>query len=199
MPDGAISRRQMLAGGLLGLAPVALAQEGRGAAGASVPRDSAAARLFDPFRVGRPRDRITDYENDPFIVGVENRLRCTCGCNLNVYTCRTTDFNCATSPRMHREVVRLVEEGRTAEEILDAFIAQHGEMVLMAPKKEGFNLAGYFVPGLTITLVGAVLLGVLARRHRRAAAVVAAEPADVTGLTDADRATLESELRDLER
>ena len=162
------------------------AQEGTGA-----------AELYDPFRVGRPRDRITDYENDPFIVALEGRIRCVCGCNLDVYTCRTTDFTCGTSPAMHKEVVDMVEQGMTAQEIVDAFIAQHGELVLMAPKKEGFNLLAYFLPGAAVVSVGALLLWALARR-RSLVAATAGEAEVSDGLSDDERARLDAEFKKLE-
>jgi cytochrome c-type biogenesis protein CcmH len=162
------------------------------------PQDEGAAGLYDPFRVGRPQNRITDYENDPFIVGLESRIRCVCGCNLDVYTCRTTDFTCGTSPAMHREVVQLVESGKTAQEIIDAFIAEHGEMVLMAPKKEGFNLLAYFLPGTAIVTVGGILLWFLWKGRERAVAVQAAEHVDLSGLSPEDRKRLEAELANLE-
>jgi cytochrome c-type biogenesis protein CcmH len=158
----------------------------------------AAPELYDPFRVGRPRDRITDYENDPFIVGLESRLRCTCGCNLDVYTCRTTDFTCGVSPAMHRQVVEMVESGKTAQEVVDAFVAQHGEMVLMAPKKEGFNLLGYFLPGAAIALVGAWLVWVLGKRRTRVVALETGHGADLPGLAPEERDKLEAELSNLE-
>ena len=164
-------------------------------------QEGQAPDLYDPSRVGRPRVRSTDYENDPFIIDVESRLRCTCGCNLDVYTCRTTDFTCGTSPAMHREVVQLVEQGRSAEEILEAFIAQHGEMVLMAPKKEGFNLAAYFVPGVAISLVGASLLWVLGRRRAMvtaSATVTAQSGTETEGLSESDQRRLNDELNRLE-
>ena len=124
-------------------------------------------------------------------------MRCTCGCNLEVYTCRTTDFTCATSPAIHRELVGMVEQGMTGEEILEAFIAKHGETVLMAPKKEGFNLAAYFVPGAAIVAVGSALLWVLSRRS--AGDLEPAGAADLpTDLSQAERARLESELEKLE-
>ena len=142
-------------------------------AAAAVPaqqQDSTpAARLQQPSLAGRPRRRITDYENDPFIVGLERGLKCTCGCNLDVYTCRTTDFTCTVSPAMHREVVALYEAGKTGEEIIADFVARHGETILMAPPKEGFNWAGYLVPGVLITLTGGVIASVLMlRREARA-------------------------------
>jgi len=160
--------------------------------------DTSITRLYRPDLAGRPRDRITDYENDPFIIGVEERLRCTCGCNLDVYTCRTTDFSCGTSPAMHREVVALVEQGRTGEEILEAFIAKHGEAVLMAPKKEGFNLAAYFLPGAAISVVGAGLALMLWRRSGKVAEAAATTGGPVSGMSPEEAAKLEDELSRLE-
>jgi cytochrome c-type biogenesis protein CcmH len=150
--------------------------------------------------VGRPKERVTDYENDPFIIEIEERLRCTCGCNLDVYTCRTTDFTCATSPALHREVVKLVEQGSSAQEVIDAFVAEHGELVLMAPKKEGFNLVGYVLPGMAITAVGAVMLWILARRSKMVATSMVSDPGfgQGSGISAEDAARLDSELADLE-
>ncbi|MGD2135821.1 MAG: cytochrome c-type biogenesis protein CcmH [Gemmatimonadales bacterium] len=188
-------RRGTLAAVALPLVPVsAVGQEGRQPA-------SAAPRLYDPRRAGRPRERITDYENDPFIVRVESGLRCTCGCNLDIYTCRTTDFTCGVSPALHREIVAMVEEGKTAEEIVDAFVAEYGEMVLMAPKKEGFNLLGYFVPGAAIAAVGATLVWMLMRRSRmvgQAGEGGQVGPVRVSELSGEDNAKLEAEMRGLE-
>ena len=151
------SRRDFFAAAGAVLIPAASIQDTRS--------DSGAARLYAPSWAGRPRDRVTDYENDPFIVGLEGAIKCTCGCNLDVYTCRTTDFNCGTSPAMHREVVRMVEADMTAEQIIDAFVEQYGETVLMAPRKEGFNLTAYLLPGTVISTVGALLAWALIRRQ----------------------------------
>jgi len=182
------------------LPPLPLLRTARGQEG-QTGQEGEAPDLYDPSRVGRPRVRSTDYENDPFIIDVESRLRCTCGCNLDVYTCRTTDFTCGTSPAMHREVVQLVEQGKSADEILEAFIAQHGEMVLMAPKKEGFNLAAYFVPGAAISLVGGMLIWILARRRSMVAAASTPDelPAtDAQGLSDSEQQRLNDEMKRLE-
>src|SRR5689334_17534487 len=53
---------------------------------------------------------------------LEHRLRCQCGCTLDVYTCRTTDFSCQVSPAMHHDVMALVSGGYSAQEIVDAFV-----------------------------------------------------------------------------
>lgn len=105
---------------------------------------------------------------------VERRLRCQCGCTLDVFTCRTTDFSCQVSPAMHRDVLSLVEGGYGASEIVAAFVDGYGEQVLMAPPKRGFNLLGWVMPFAAIAAAGSVLLVLLRRWRRRADAVAAA-------------------------
>ncbi len=191
-----LSRREAVHVSLAALLPVSFMQEQGG------DQDARSERLPYPGMAGASKERITDYENDPFIIGIEEQLRCTCGCNLDVYTCRTTDFTCATSPAMHRQVVQLIESGSTAQEVIDAFVAEYGELVLMAPKKEGFNIVGYVLPGVVITAVGAMMLWILSRKNR----VVLAENSVAGGtlvtdsdMSDEDIRRLEAELAGLER
>ncbi len=110
---------------------------------ANVPMDQGAARSVrrPPKPNGRPS--MTDRERDD---KVERNLRCQCGCTLDVYTCRTTDFVCQVSPAMHADIKSLVEGGYSAQEILDSFVDVYGERALMAPRPEGFNLVGYLAP-----------------------------------------------------
>jgi cytochrome c-type biogenesis protein CcmH len=109
------------------------------------------------------------------IQAIEERLACNCGCTLDVFTCRTTDFTCTYSPRLHREVLALRDEGKTAQGILDAFVAKYGEKALMAPKPEGvINLTGYLLPGTLIAAAGAGLALFIMRR--KAAVAAAATP-----------------------
>ena len=96
---------------------------------------------------------------------LEHRLHCQCGCRLDIYTCRTTDFTCPVSPAMHRDVVSLVEGGYGAQEIIDAFVAVYGERVLMAPTKSGFNWTAWLMPFAALG-AGAAFVVVLLRRWR---------------------------------
>ena len=137
--------------------------------------------LRDPTAAGRPRapTEIADY--DERIKSIEHRLACTCGCTLDIFTCRTTDFTCTYSPELHREVVELDRAGKTAQEILDAFVAKYGEKALMAPKPEGFNLWGYLLPGSAIVLAGGALAAFISRR--KVAVADAAAASSGPGLT----------------
>src|SRR4051812_18302884 len=141
---------------------------------AQTTQDSLAGRgargtLRDPTVTGRPQTPTDPRENAAEIQAIETRLACNCGCTLDVFTCRTTDFSCTYSPKLHREVLALRNQGLSAQQVLDAFVAKYGEKALMAPKPKGFNLAGYFVPGIAITVAGAALVALIGRRRRAVA------------------------------
>jgi cytochrome c-type biogenesis protein CcmH len=104
---------------------------------------------------------MTDAQRDD----LEHQIHCQCGCNLDVYTCRTTDFACSVSPAMHSDVMGLVDGGHGADEILAAFKSVYGEKVLMAPVRSGFNLVGYSMPFVALG-VGAVVVAALLQRWR---------------------------------
>ncbi len=158
-----------------------------------------AGRLWDPARAGQPLAPVTARDNDAAIQAIEKQIRCTCGCNLDVYTCRTTDFTCTTSPAMHRRVLALAAAGKSGPEIVEAFVRENGVAVLMAPPKRGFNLAGYFVPSLAILVAGAVLALVLRRWTRASAAAAAAPAADAAAGPAATPEELERLRRELDR
>ena len=193
MSGRALSRRDALRAGAAAVAM--LATRGAMAQGAvaadstgapNAPTDgSSGSNLFSMNQgaartVQRPpkpgaTPHVSDVERDQ----VEKKLRCQCGCTLDVYTCRTTDFACEVSPAMHRDIIALIDGGYGAQEIIDAFVASYGEKVLMAPTKSGFNLVGWTMPFGAILVVGGVL-AVLIRRWRRRGAVAAAERAQST-------------------
>ena len=216
---GVVTRRGVFQalGALVGIAggsavlPGLEAQTAAQAADSAARRRAAAGRLADPTVAGRPRQPTSSADNDVAIQELEKRLRCGCGCTLDVYTCRTTDFTCTYSPELHREVIALWDDGKSADEIVAAFVAKYGEEALMAPEPEGFNLAGYLVPGVVVTGLGATLLWVLSRRARLAAAGPApasgfdggAAPgspaASTTTLTDDDLALVQKALAEDEQ
>lgn len=162
-------------------------------------QDTSLGKLVNPDWAGRGQSRITAFDNDEYVVAIEQKLKCTCGCNLSVYTCRTTDFTCATSPEMHQRVVALYQQHQTAEQILAAFVAEHGETVLMAPPRTGFNLAAYFVPGTVIAVVASGFLAYVVRRSRVAAVAPASPSMADAGISAADTALVEREMRQLDR
>jgi cytochrome c-type biogenesis protein CcmH len=126
---------------------------------------------------------------------LEHEIRCQCGCTLDVYTCRTTDFSCQVSPAMHRDVISLVEGGYSAQEILDAFVDTYGERALMSPKREGFNWAGYLMPFAALGAGAAAVVVVLRGMQRRTASVAAAPRAPAVQATPDELARLDAAIR----
>jgi len=130
---------------------------------------------------------------------LEHRLRCQCGCTLDVYTCRTTDFSCQVSPAMHRDVMELVSGGYSAQEIIEAFVGTYGERVLMAPPANGFNLLGWVAPFIALGGGAVLVVAALRRWQRPAPRLAVAQPtrgARPDGVTDDELARLDAAVRD---
>ena len=134
---------------------------------------------------------MTDAQRDD----LEHQIKCQCGCPLDVYTCRTTDFSCSVSPAMHADVMGLVSGGYGALEILSAFQKVYGERVLMSPVKSGFNWLGYVTPSIAIA-AGAVLIFSLIRKWGARAAQRPVPVATNTNATTAELDAIEVALRD---
>jgi cytochrome c-type biogenesis protein CcmH len=133
---------------------------------------------------------MTDDARD----ALEHRIRCQCGCTLDVYTCRTTDFSCQVSPAMHRDIMSLVAGGYDDTEITNAFVRVYGELALMAPTKAGFNLLGWVLPGISIG-VGAVVLALVIRGLKRPAVATAGNTGGFDATPD-ELARIQAAVRD---
>jgi cytochrome c-type biogenesis protein CcmH/NrfF len=149
----------------------------------SLPDSGPAGKLWDPARAGPSIPPTTAGDNNAAIQAIEKRLKCTCGCGLDVYTCRTTDFTCPVSPGLHRKVMAMAGAGMSGEQIIADFVRENGVVMLMAPPARGFNLTAYLLPGLAIVGTGAALVFAILRWARR-------RPAEATaGVTSAAPAT----------
>jgi len=189
--------RHVVLAGVAAVGARAAWAQGQGQAPAqspTLPGSGENGTLYNPTVV-QERAPTVSADNDAFIMTVEKTLKCQCGCNLDVYTCRTTDFTCTVSPKLHRDIVALHDRGLNAAQIREDFVRQYGEQALMAPKAEGFNLAGYFVPGVVMLLGIAALSAWIVRRQRQLApAAAGAAPAagmDVASVPGASEEDLE--------
>lgn len=134
------------------------------------------------------RASLTALERD----AVERRISCPCPCTLDVFTCRTS-MPCGFAPRMHTDVMALVEGGYSADEILDAFVSVYGETARMAPPKRGFNLLGWFLPAVAIGVGGAAIAVWMHRSRSKALAPVALAP--LVEASEDERARLDAAVR----
>lgn len=123
---------------------------------------------------------------------VEQNLKCSCGCTLDVHTCQL-NMQCGVSPVWAEQIYRRLNEGASEEEILDEFVVEYGTAVLIAPPLEGFNWVGYLTPGVAL-LLGGALVGLILRRNVHSRPVT--EPATAVSSDEWDR--LQAEIRKIE-
>lgn len=121
------------------------------------PMEQDAYRPVRLASIAGARPSMTDEKRDE----LEHQIKCQCGCVLDVYTCRTTDFSCSVSPAMHGDVMTLVEGGYNSAQILGAFQSVYGEQILMAPLRKGFNLVGYLLPSVVLVTGGVLVAGLI--------------------------------------
>ena len=134
---------------------------------------------------------MTDTQRDD----LEHGIKCQCGCPLDIYTCRTTDFSCSVSPQMHADVMSLVDGGYAATEILAAFQKVYGERVLMSPVKSGFNWLGYVTPSIALG-AGAIVVFMLIRRWGERASQRPVAAPIATDATTAELEAIDAALKD---
>jgi cytochrome c-type biogenesis protein CcmH len=188
-----ISRRNFLFAAPLTLTGVALS---RSLAQTQQPFNgpmAAAQEVYRPVKLEPKANAgasMTPLERDD----LEHQLKCQCGCVLDIFTCRTTDFSCTVSPAMHGDVLALVEGGYDGPEIMSAFQSVYGERVLMAPVKSGFNLLGWTMPFIALG-TGAVIIGALLRRWRSRTAEMPVTVPAVSSATSEELARLEQAVR----
>jgi hypothetical protein len=137
---------------------------------------------------------------------LEADLMCTCG------GCKAPMNNCPMGPGCHglqeqnKKLDEYLAKGMNREQILAAFIAEHGgQDILAAPLDEGFNRLAWALP-YGVGLTGAAAVGLVAlrwsRRRRDAFADTDRAAAALAGPSsnhaDALSARLDDELRDLD-
>jgi cytochrome c-type biogenesis protein CcmH len=112
---------------------------------------------------------------------IEDEVMCPiCGTTLEL-------SNAPQADRQRVLIRRLIDQGRSKEEIKDALVAEYGPEVLATPDAEGFDLAAWVVPLIGLALaalaVGAVLMGRRRRPGERpGAAPEPLEPAEAVRL-----------------
>lgn len=94
---------------------------------------------------------------------VANKLSCYCGTCPHLVV---SDCGCSTADQIKADVKKMIQAGMTEDQILNAYVAQHGQTVLAAPPARGFNLTAWLIPFAGF-LVGATALAVYLKRQRK--------------------------------
>ena len=118
-------------------------------------------------------------------------LMCQCGCGATVYSCSME--HCHSAEPIREEIWERLQKGESVASIIETFKNRYGLVILSAPPTSGFHLAAWIVP-FVVLLVGAFATRQVLHswRHQSQTPGEAAPP-----ITDAERARIENELREL--
>jgi cytochrome c-type biogenesis protein CcmH len=83
-------------------------------------------------------------------------LTCICGCNMVVSACEGS-MECGPAKEITDQIIQMIEKGRSKENIIQYFVGTHGEKILAAPTKKGFNLTAWILPFIAIILGAGVI------------------------------------------
>ncbi len=87
-----------------------------------------------------------------------------------------TMIGCGHSVPMKAELKKMIEDGKTDDQITAAFIQKYGKWVLSAPTTEGFNITAWIMPFAAL-IAGAMIVAFIVRNwSARAVATPSAGP-----------------------
>ncbi len=98
---------------------------------------------------------------------------------------------------IRQDVRRRLSRGETSPQILDDYVVQFGERILVEPPARGYKLMLYVFPPIAL-FVSAAAVTMWVRRSARQGAGAAPPDAERSANGDAYEARLEEELRDLD-
>jgi cytochrome c-type biogenesis protein CcmF len=137
------------------------------------------------------------YPRTPLERQLQHELVCICGTCGHAAIAECRKDACQTSHQMRAELARLIDEGRSHDEIIQAFVARYGgQEILGAPIDRGFNRLAWLLPYM-FGLGGAGIVGFAAMRWSRHPK----SPSQREGAAAADPELderLDDELRNLE-
>jgi len=129
---------------------------------------------------------------DDTVSGVFNKVMCMCGCTSVLENC--THVECGVREAMTTFIRQNLDDGLSADQIVQLFVAQYGEQVLSAPTKRGFNLLPWVLPFVLIGFFGVVIYFVVKKWVKRGEQEQAEATVDGDEIDEEYRARLEKEL-----
>jgi cytochrome c-type biogenesis protein CcmF len=174
-------------------------------AAARIPAGAATTSLlllFLLFPAAARAQHVTSAQSVPVLPRsalereVQQGIICMCG------TCgrqRVGDCTCGVAAQMREEIAKLVNEGKTKDEIFQYYIAKYGSQEPLAqPIDKGFNRLAWLFP-YVLGASGAAAVGFVAVRWSRANPDGPADHINTAPAEDpALRSRLDDELRDLD-
>lgn len=96
---------------------------------------------------------------------IRRQLACYCSCGMTVQDC-LGGMVCSESRALSKEVSQMMQAGKSRDEILQAMAAKHGESILAAPTKKGFNLMAWILPFAALAAGGVIVAMIVKHWHK---------------------------------
>ena len=84
------------------------------------------------------------------------------------------------SVEIRGQIRQMLANGRTRDQILQAYVDSYGDKILSSPPTRGFHLLSYLLPAFAL-LAGALLVAAFLRRHRPTEVPRAREGGEIPG------------------
>ena len=92
---------------------------------------------------------------------ITSKMVCLCGCGKQkIYECE-----CQEAETIRNEVKKMLNEGKTEEEILSYYVKRDGQERLAAPTAKGFNFLAWIIPGIGL-IAGGLFVNYFVRKKQ---------------------------------
>ena len=118
---------------------------------------------------------------------VAGGLRCVVCQNLSV-----ADSPSEMASQMRSVIRERLATGERPDQVVQYFVDKYGEWILLAPRRQGFNLLVWAMPGIAVA-VGLAVVGILVTRWTRRRPSAAAAPPPTAAMRERIRREMERE------
>ncbi|MDO8686998.1 MAG: cytochrome c-type biogenesis protein CcmH [Dehalococcoidales bacterium] len=135
-------------------------------------------------------------DSAPTVTSIAEQLVCQCGCTQTLAAC--SEPECSTREAMKASIGQKLAQGQSESQILQSFVVQYGEKVLVTPPKSGFNLVAWILPFVAILAGAAIIFSAMRVWVKRGSK---AQTTTTTGSEQVDeeyRRRVEQELKEFE-
>jgi len=115
------------------------------------------------------------------------QLRCVVCQNLSV-----ADSPSEMASQMRAVIRERLAAGERPDQVVQYFVDKYGEWILLAPRRQGFNLLVWLAPAIAVA-VGLIVVGVLVARWTRKRPAVMASPPTTAAMRERIRREMEGE------
>jgi cytochrome c-type biogenesis protein CcmH len=129
----------------------------------------------------------------PEVRNASEAFVCQCGCNHQLSACGM--LNCGSATPLRTEIQEHLKQGKTQQEIVQAFVAKYGKVILAAPTTQGFDLAAWLTPFAALAF-GLILIYFVIKVWIQRKPALAGAPS-TPAIPDTYREQIEKELKDL--